>query len=102
MVTAANNEGGVVASYHTHLAKAGADYYTNSSSDIVSKVNATSLSTASNGPSPGDFNDIATYFSGDQILIDRSHFYFYNNSTVVNNNLFLFRYFPLYWLWVNE
>ncbi|NGF57656.1 hypothetical protein G5B00_14145 [Parapedobacter sp. SGR-10] len=97
MVNAANNDGGSAASYHTHWARGGVDYYVNNVNDIVTKANALSLVTTSNGPSPGDMNGLANYFGGNQYLIDRNSFYYYNTATSGNNSVFLFRYFPMYW-----
>jgi RHS repeat-associated protein len=97
MINAASNDGGSAASYHTHWAKGGIDYYVNNVDDIVSKANALSLVTTSNGPSPGDMNGLANYFGGDQYLIDRNSFYCYNTETSRNIIAFLFRYFPMYW-----
>ena len=97
MVNAANNDGGSAASYHTHWARGGVDFYVNNVDDIVSKANALSLVTTSNGPSPGDMNGVANYFGGNQYLIDRNSFYYFNNATSGNNSAFLFRYFPMYW-----
>jgi RHS repeat-associated protein len=102
MINDANNQGGAFASYHTHWARGGVDYYVNGMEDIVSRANAAYLATTSNGPSPGDMNGLASYFGGDQFLMDRSHFYYYNTSTVTNNNSFLFRYFSLYWWLFNK
>lgn len=97
MVNVANNDGGSAASYHTHWARGGVDYYVNNVDDIVSKANALSLVTTSNGPSPGDMNGLANYFGGNQYLIDKNSFYYYNTETSGNNSAFLFRYFPMYW-----
>jgi hypothetical protein len=102
MINTANNKGGAVASYHTHWAKGGIDYYVNNVSDIVSKTNAAYQVTTTNGPSPGDINGLASHFGGDQLLVDRRHFYYYNTSAVVNNDSFLLRYFPMCWLWFNK
>lgn len=97
MVNAANNDGGAAASYHTHWARGGVDYYVNNVDDTVSKANALSIATTSNGPSPEDMNGLANYFGGNQYLIDRNGFYYYNTTTSGNNNTFLFKYFPMYW-----
>jgi hypothetical protein len=102
MINAANNDGGIAASYHTHWAAGGVDYYVNNMDDIVSRANASYLSTTSNGPSPGDMTGMANYFGGNQYLIDRNNFYYYNTATSGNNSAFLFRYFPMYWWWLNK
>jgi len=96
MISDANNDGGSAASYHTHWARGGVDYYINNVDGIVSKANALSLVTTSSGPSPGDMNGLANYFGGNQYLIDRNSFYYYNGATSGNNSTFLFRYFPMY------
>jgi hypothetical protein len=96
MFNAANNRGGAVASYHTHWARGGVHYYINNKYDIVNKTNAPYHTTTSNGPSPDDITGIASHFGGDHLVIDRNHFYYYNTSAVVNNDSFLFRYFPIY------
>jgi len=96
MISDANNDGGSAASYHTHWERGGVDYYVNNVDGIVSKANALSLVTTSSGPSPGDMNGLANYFGGNQYLIDRNSFYYYNGATSGNNSTFLFRYFPMY------
>jgi hypothetical protein len=102
MINDANNQGGAFASYHTHWARGGVDYFVNGMDDIVSRANAAYLATTSNGPSPGDMNGMASYFGGNQYLVDRNYFYTYNTATSAHTNAFLFRYFPLYWWWFNK
>ncbi|GHV72556.1 hypothetical protein FACS1894201_02450 [Bacteroidia bacterium] len=102
MIDAANTKGGIVGSYHTHWARGGVDYFINDMYDIVSESNAQYRITTSNGPSSGDMTGIASYFGGDQFLIDRNHSYIYNTSNATNNDSFLLRYFPMYWLWLNK
>ena len=97
MIIDANNDGGAATSYHTHWARGGVDYNLNNVDDIVSRANATYLATTSNGPSPGDIDGAASYFGGNQYLIDRNNFYYYNTATYANNSASLFRYFPMYW-----
>jgi hypothetical protein len=94
MNNAASNKGGTVASYHTHWARGGVHYYINNMGDIVS--NSPNQVSTTHGPSSQDMTGLARYFGSDQFLIDRNHFYYYNTSTVVNNDSFLFRYFPMY------
>jgi RHS repeat-associated protein len=95
MINAANNDGGSAASYHTHWARGGIDYYVNNMDDIVNRANAAYLSTTSNGPSPGDMNGLAKYFGGNQFLIDRTNFYYYNTAASTSNSAFFLRYFPM-------
>jgi hypothetical protein len=70
--------------------------------DIVSRASAAYQVTTSNGPSPGDMSGLASYFGGDQFLIDRTNFYYYNTVTSTPSNAFFLRYFPMYWLWFNN
>ena len=103
MINAANNDGGVAASYHTHWTRGGVDYYINNNYDIVSKANAPYSITTANGPSPtADMTGVAGYFGGDQFLIDRTNFYYYNTAASTPNSAFFLRYFPMYWWWLNK
>ena len=97
MSNAANNDGGIVASYHTHWTKGGASYYVDAMDDIVSRTNALYSITAASGPSPGDLTGVASYFGGDQFLIDRTNLYYYNTASARSNSAFFLRYFPMYW-----
>ena len=96
-ILAAEKDGGILSSYHTHWAEPGVEYQVNDFNDIVYSGEPV---TTTNGPSPGDINGIANYFLGNQILIDRSSFYYYDSSSIPGNvsstNVFIQRFFNYY------
>jgi hypothetical protein len=102
MVDAVINKGGAVAMYHTHWAQGGVNYYLNNDMDIVNRSDVTAQKhTTSNGPSSDDMIG-ARYFAINHFLMDRNYLYNYNTSSFGYNDAFLFRYFPMYWLWLNK
>ncbi|MCR5548565.1 MAG: FG-GAP-like repeat-containing protein [Bacteroidales bacterium] len=99
MVLAAEEDGGIVSSYHTHWAKANVEFYVNNSYDIVDLENAYWKITTSNGASLEDKSTVAGLFGGNQILIDRNYLYFYNTTDSLCSSATIMRFFPIYY-WI--
>ena len=97
----ASNDGGVLATYHTHWARPNVTYSVNAQMNI--DINGVPALT-SNGPSEQDVSGIAGYFGGDHLLIDYRNLYVYNSNSIYNEiapyNCFLWRFFPTYLFYV--